>query len=176
MYDEELFGPRPDGEDRLATIMRLQREFQDDILGHGSVPGMEPKARADYFRTQSLSVVFELGEASNEIAWKPWATSDHLNREAYASEIIDALHFLLNLAFLVDMTPDELFEGYLRKQAKNRERQAEGYDGVTGKCPGCRRSYDDSGVRCSPTHFGPEGAGMGWCEVYGTIDTPEVRA
>lgn len=163
-------------QDRLAVIMRLQREFQEEILGHGDLSAMDPDKRAAYFRDQAASLTFELGELSNEIGWKPWATSRHLNVKAYASECIDIFHFLMNLMFLADMSADELYDGYLAKQRKNRDRQANGYDGVTGKCPGCHRSYDDAGVRCSPTHTGPDGTGMGWCEVYGTVDTPVVEA
>jgi len=164
-------------EDRLATIMRMQREFQEVVLGHGDLSAMDPKARADYFRTQSLSLVFELGEASNEIAWKPWATSEHFNREAFMSEMIDGLHFWINLALLGGMTPEDVYRGYIKKQAVNRARQREGYDGVTGKCPSCRRSYDDTGVLCTPTHTGPEGSGKGWCSIERVaVDTPVVQA
>jgi dimeric dUTPase (all-alpha-NTP-PPase superfamily) len=153
-------------QDRLAVIMRLQREFQEVTLGHGPLIDLNPKARGDYFRTQAFSLMVELVEASNEIAWKPWATSEHFNTKPYSGEIIDALHFVINLALLADMSADELFEGYITKQRRNRERQQEGYDGVAGKCPGCRRSYDDAGVLCTPVHSHPEeGAGAAWCDV-----------
>jgi len=155
--------------DRLVTIMELQREFQETILGHGDLAGLPPGQRGEYFRTQTVALMFELAEASNEIAWKPWATSDHFNTKAYASEIIDAFHFLLNLAFLVDMSADELFEGYLQKQFKNRMRQHVGYDGVKEKCPSCRRSYDDAGVLCHPPIGGPKSTEPGWCQVYGEL-------
>lgn len=139
-------------EDRLAVIVRLQKEFQDNILGHGDVSSLTGNDRAAYFRTQALSLMFEIGEAGNEIGWKPWATTRHINSAAYRAELIDALHFLLNLMLLNDMTADEIYEGYIAKQKINRERQANGYDGVSTKCPLCKRAYDDPAVSCTPAN------------------------
>jgi dimeric dUTPase (all-alpha-NTP-PPase superfamily) len=132
--------------------MRLQREFQEVKLGHGSLINLNPKARADYFRTQAFALIVELAEASNEVAWKPWATSEHFNIKPYRGEVIDAFHFVINLALMADMSADELYEGYIEKQRRNRQRQAEGYDGVSGKCAGCKRSLDDDGVMCTPDY------------------------
>jgi dimeric dUTPase (all-alpha-NTP-PPase superfamily) len=169
------------GEDRLAVMLRLQREFQENILGHGNLSSLYGGARAEYFRTQALSLIFEVGEAGNEIAWKPWATSDHVNHRAYRAELIDVMHFLFNLMLLDDMTPDEIYEGYVAKQRVNRQRQAYGYDGVSSKCPGCKRAYDDPAVRCARVNMGdpsdPEGDNPepAWCEVYGALDTSVLR-
>lgn len=153
-------------EDRFGWMIRRQREFQEDILGYGSLNGMTPDQRAEYFRVQSLALVFELGEASNEIGWKPWATSKHFNPEAYLSEAIDIMHFAVNLALAGGATTEQIFQMFVTKNEKNRARQRDGYDGVTGKCPACSRSYDDAGVRCTPVHSHPEeGAGAAWCDV-----------
>lgn len=137
-------------EDRLAVIIRLQKEFQEDILGHGDLSRMLLTDRAaDYFRTQSLALIFEIGEAGNEIGWKPWATSRHIHHKRYRKELIDAFHFLINLMLLDGMTAEDIYEGYLEKQSINRLRQAAGYDGITGKCSSCGRAFDDDGVKCT---------------------------
>lgn len=140
-------------EDRLAQIIRLQREFQEDILGHGDLTRMHLTDRAaDYFRTQAFALVAELGEASNEIGWKPWATARFLHHKRYRKELIDALHFLVNLMLLDGMTAEDIYSGYIEKQIINRQRQANGYDGITGKCAGCGRAFDDNGVLCTANH------------------------
>lgn len=92
------------------------------------------------------AAVCELGEAMDEMGWKPWATSRHVNRAQFVGEIVDALHFLGNMLRLVDCTGRELTMAYQAKQAKNLKRWQEGYDGVSGKCPTCHRDLGEVGV------------------------------
>jgi hypothetical protein len=63
----------------------------------------------------------------------------------------------MNLCLAVNMTPGELFDGYMSKHKKNAQRQLEGYDAQSTKCPKCTRAYDDDAVSCQP----------GYCEVNG---------
>ena len=97
-----------------------------------------------------MALEAELQEALDETGWKPWATSRHVNEDAYLNELVDALHFFVNLFALGGGTADDLYERYCRKNDKNRARQLSGYDGVTGKCPLCRRALDDEAVTCTP--------------------------
>jgi len=95
----------------------------------------------------------ELHEALGEIpSWKPWTTSHGLmNRDAFIGELVDALHFIANLACAAGASDEELSTRYEAKMEKNRQRVlSQAYDGVTGKCPVCRRAYDDTYVLCSP--------------------------
>lgn len=164
-------------EDRLATIIRMQKHFQENILGHNFADMLGTPKMGDYFRTQAFSLMTEIGEASTEVAWKPWASdTSFINHKAYRSELIDALHFLINLMLLDDMSADEIYEGYLEKQRKNRARQANGYDGVSSKCPSCKRDYNDAGVTCtgpSPQEGYPGNYNGGVCEKNGPLTLAE---
>lgn len=133
---------------RLQFMLRMQRDLQIMFNGGTAPFDLDPEAKMDYLRTQFLALEDELHEAMAETGWKPWATSNHINREAFKSELVDAWHFFMNLMLAVGMTADELFHGYVEKSALNRTRQADGYDGVTTKCPGCKRAYDDKAVLC----------------------------
>ena len=42
-------------------------------------------------------------------------------------EIVDMLHFFMNYAISVGMTPQELYNMYMSKNKHNRDRQARGY-------------------------------------------------
>jgi hypothetical protein len=42
-------------------------------------------------------------------------------------EIIDILHFFLNMAISIGMTPQEMFNMYMSKNQENRDRQTRGY-------------------------------------------------
>lgn len=133
---------------RIQFMLNVQRELQIMYLDGKAPFDLEPEAKMDYLRTQFLSLEDELHEAMQETGWKPWATSNHINREAFKGELVDAWHFFMNLMLAVGMTGDELYMGYIEKSAVNRKRQEDGYDGVTTKCPGCKRAYDDKAVLC----------------------------
>lgn len=128
----------------LAETDTLQREAFNNVL-----PSLEPENRAAEFRTQAFAAIAEIVEMSNEIGWKPWATSRHLNREAFIAEGVDVLHFIANALLLAGCTDEELNEVYTAKMEKNRARQLAGYDGVTTKCPQCKRALDDEAVTCT---------------------------
>lgn len=129
----------------LEDQIKLQREtFGIDL------ERCAPEQRMQYIRENTLALIDELMEALNETGWKPWASSNHLDTEAWKSELVDAWHFFMNLMALGGMTMEDLEEGYYKKRAKNEQRQREGYDGVTTKCPICKRAYDDDAVHCGP--------------------------
>lgn len=136
--------------DMFVTMYRAQTNLQRDTYLGGKHPTeLDDAAKMEYLRTNFLALFNELNEAMDETGWKPWATSNHINYESYRSELVDAFHFFLNLLFTAGITPHEFFNKFMEKNDRNRQRQKEGYDGVAGKCAGCHRSFDDSGVLCT---------------------------
>lgn len=141
--------------DRLEEIIARQLDLQ---LNHFKAigAGSTYEERMQYLKDNLIALEHELHEALDETNWKPWTTREgFMDTEPYIGELIDALHFLLNL-FIV--TAPELsaadfatliYTRYMAKAQVNEERQAAGYDGLN-KCPNCRRSYDDSSTRCLP--------------------------
>lgn len=151
----------------MTLMLTKQREFQLRVIGDDPVDlrGTERKA---YIREQALALLDEVHEALAETGWKSWATSDHINRAAFASELADVYIFMMNLMLVADIPAHELCRLVLEKQVKNHKRQDEGYDGVTTKCPGCKRAYDDDAVKCQAGEpF--EGGAPQWCEVTGAV-------
>jgi dimeric dUTPase (all-alpha-NTP-PPase superfamily) len=137
------------GIDRLDIMMATQAEFQQKINGY-PLSQQDDETRIKNFKVSMLALTDELHEALHEMGWKEWATSRHFNGERVKSELIDAWHFFMNLCLHAGMTPDELFRGYQEKQIVNRQRQYQGYDGVSTKCPRCKGAYDDKSTRCVP--------------------------
>lgn len=139
----------------LKTLLDLQAELQ--VEAYEIDPSqLEGDELADYIRVSALALENELHEALNEVRWKPWAQGHYLNREAWIGELVDALHFLLNLLLVAAPTPGErgrldlaleVSERYQAKRERNLQRQREGYDGVSSKCPKCRRDLNDLGTR-----------------------------
>ena len=138
----------------ITHMLENQREMQENVYGDGTpthkLPDLE---RMDYIRTQVLALENELHEFLGETGWKPWAKSNHINAEACKGELVDAWHFFMNLMNHVEMTSEDLVNGYWTKQKKNRDRQTAGYDGRAEKCPICKRALDDEAVMCTVTKF-----------------------
>jgi dimeric dUTPase (all-alpha-NTP-PPase superfamily) len=134
----------------FSRMLEMQRKLQLMYNGGKAIEDFTDAERMEAIRDNVLACTDELHEALAETGWKPWATSNHVNVEAFHSEMVDAWHFFMNLMLHTGMSMGELARGYEAKNAKNYQRQAKGYDGVTTKCPGCKRAYDDDAVMCFP--------------------------
>lgn len=146
--------------DRLSIMYDAQVDLQLKM----KPVGRDPQDLTGADRTQFITVMVyaledELHELTDEVGWKPWATSNHVNEAAAQSELVDVWHFFMNLMRVLHMTPEMLFEMYAAKRLKNIKRQEEGYDGVSTKCKGCHRALDDEEVHC---FYNPEDK-IGYC-------------
>lgn len=124
------------------THLNLQNQLQRDAYGI-AYESMNTDEKIAAIKDMVLALTDELHEALAEVGWKPWATSRHIHTEALRGELIDAYHFLMNLMLIAGMTDEDVDRMYREKNRRNLERQQAGYDGVTGKCPGCGRALDD---------------------------------
>lgn len=135
----------------------LQLQFELQLTAFDNDPSaLGSENRAEFLIWNAFAAEDELHEAMQEVGWKPWATSRHLNREAFLDEIVDAMHFVGNMILTCalkfpeldgkltdDYTDirglaDELWQRYRAKVQKNIDRQREGYTGLD-KCPQCGR-------------------------------------
>ncbi len=132
----------------LQNALNAQHELQIKSFGQDPKLLSDPE-KMNWIRWNVLALEDELHEALAETGWKPWAKSQHINRDAYVSELVDAFHFLMNLMLIVDCDADEFLKKYFEKRGINQARQAAGYDGISGKCPGCKRALDDAAVECT---------------------------
>jgi NTP pyrophosphatase (non-canonical NTP hydrolase) len=152
--------------DPLMTLMlNKQREFQSRLTGGYAPHELSDDQRMAYLREQALALTDEIHEAMAETGWKSWATSNHINRDAYLGELADVYIFFMNLMLVADIKAHELAQTVLAKQVKNHKRQDDGYDGVSTKCPSCKRAYDDDAVKCCIAGDDRQA----WCEQNGYI-------
>lgn len=156
-------------EDRLTRMFEKQLDFQRRM-------GVDPVHMVGDVRTAWLAHMIhaaadELHEALNEVGWKQWATSRHINEEACFGELRDCWQFLTNALFTVyQVSPTqmaELFEAALDwKLEKNHARADSGYTG-TEKCPGCRRALDEVKLY----HAGDDASGkLVYCQCGAFVD------
>ncbi len=121
----------------LREVFDRQLLLQTQSMGVDLI-ALNDEARVDYIRTMILALEDELHEALAEVGWKPWATNRSINREAFGNELVDALHFLVNLFLVAGWSHHDVIDAYFEKADRNAKRQADGYDGRTGDC-GCQR-------------------------------------
>jgi dimeric dUTPase (all-alpha-NTP-PPase superfamily) len=130
-------------QDRLTWMFHKQEELQRNAYGKSPLEMEDDEERVQFIKDMVLAAEDELHEALAEVGWKPWATSRHINEEAFKGELVDLFHFFMNLCLVVKMTPQELHERYAEKRERNIKRQQRGYDGIAGKCMICRRDFED---------------------------------
>lgn len=127
----------------LDELLESQAALQLKMPQGEDPRSMTEEEKALFIKDMTLALTDELHELLAEVGWKPWASSRHVNTESARGELIDALHFFLNLALALDMDGRTIQEMYHAKHKKNQQRQEEGYDGVASKCGYCRRALDD---------------------------------
>lgn len=132
----------------MQEALDAQHKLQIESFGNDP-KSLTDDQKVEWIRWNVLALEDELHEALQEVGWKPWAKSKHVNRDAYISELVDAFHFLMNLMLVVDCSADEFLDKYFDKRKVNQKRQADGYDGVSNKCLHCRRALDDAAVNCT---------------------------
>lgn len=133
----------------FEKALAAQHELQVTSFGKDPKNGLTDEEKMDWIRWNVLALEDELHEMLQETGWKPWAKSKHINRDAYVSELVDSFHFFMNLMLIVNCSPEELLKKYFEKRKVNIKRQAEGYDGIEGKCRMCHRALDDDAVHCT---------------------------
>src|SRR5215211_96058 len=82
-----------------------QYELEVNSFGNDP-PALDDETRKDFFRWNAFALEDELHEAAQEIAWKPWATTTHFNREAFLRELVDVMFFLGNIVLIAAHTTD----------------------------------------------------------------------
>lgn len=141
--------------DMLTRLFWMQRNLQNKSFGFDFAK-MTADDRIDYLRLQTLAAINELGEALDEVDWKPWAqvAERKVRREQFVNELVDVLHFWINMVLAVSgkmssqEIADEVFTRFALKNRVNAERQVNGYDGRQTKCLHCKAAFDDPDVTC----------------------------
>lgn len=144
--------------DRLEAIMEKQRELQTRL--GTNFAAMSDEERAAFMRNHRGYLADEVAEALYEVPnYKLWKDYSNVSPEArniqwqkVRMELIDSLHFFVNLLLCSGMTAEEVYQMYMAKNAENHRRQDAGYTSDV--------SYRDQSVedvmstRCSVTYDG----------------------
>lgn len=151
---------------RMQEVLQSEMRKANPTLG-GSPFWMDQDAIVEFIRWNTLALTDELHEMLGEVGWKPWASSQHVNHPEAMHEMVDAWHFFLNILLAIaaanGLSITEMgtaFEDYYKdKNAKNLQRQVDGYDGVSTKCPNCKRELSE----VPPNHHMVDTQGTVFC-------------
>lgn len=134
--------------DTLGDILALQKDTQRNVYGW-NFENMTLREIMNFWHANTHAMIDEIHEATDALGgikdgsgnavWKYWkkdfakynftkfsdlSEADQLECKF---EIIDMLHFFMNYAISVGMTPQEMYNMYMSKNQENRDRQARGY-------------------------------------------------
>jgi dimeric dUTPase (all-alpha-NTP-PPase superfamily) len=111
--------------DRLDTLFEMQDSLNRRI--GVDVHNMTDEDRVKWVLNYCRAMSQETAELTDCVPWKWWAKYQKFETQNARVEIVDMLHFLVSLAQVMELTPDDIFEVYTRKHAVNLARQDSGY-------------------------------------------------
>jgi len=112
-------------DDKLETMFAMQKELNRRI--GQDTDTMTDEERVEWLLNYSRALGQELAELVDSVPWKWWANYQQFDKQNARVEIVDIFHFLISLAQTVGLTPDDVFEAYMKKNKVNFERQDSGY-------------------------------------------------
>ena len=111
--------------DKLDTIFEMQ-----DTLNHriGVVTeNLSEEEKTKWVLNYTRAMQQEIAELIDSVPWKWWAKYQEFDEQNAKVEIIDLFHFLISLAQVMGMTPDDVYNAYVKKNQVNHNRQESGY-------------------------------------------------
>ena len=88
------------------------------------------KESQQLIRDLVLKGVEEMFEALGHLKnWKPHRDTDNpeINQEEFLEEIVDAFNYFLSMLILVGVSPNDLYNAYVKKDKKIHDRLSQGY-------------------------------------------------
>lgn len=112
--------------DRLEAIFDLQAALNKRI--GVDTANMNDEAQTQWVLNYTRAMQQEIAELIDSVPWKWWAKYQAFDKQNARVEVVDLFHFLVSLAQVLGMTPDDVYQAYLKKNAVNHNRQESGYE------------------------------------------------
>lgn len=111
--------------DKLQEIFDMQDALNKRI--GVNTDGMSEEDKTKWVLNYTRAMQQEMSELIDSVPWKWWAKYQEFDEQNAKVEVIDLFHFLISLAQVLGMTPDDVYEAYLKKNKVNHDRQDSGY-------------------------------------------------
>ena len=113
------------GMDKFDEIFSMQDALNKRI--GVNTDGMSDEDKAKWVLNYTRAMQQEMSELIDSVPWKWWAKYQEFDEQNAKVEVVDLFHFLISLAQVLGMTPEDVHEAYLKKNKVNHERQDSGY-------------------------------------------------
>ena len=113
------------GMDKFDEIFSMQDTLNKRI--GVNTDGMSDEDKAKWVLNYTRAMQQEMSELIDSVPWKWWAKYQEFDEQNAKVEVVDLFHFLISLAQVLGMTPDDVHEAYLKKNKVNHQRQDSGY-------------------------------------------------
>ena len=111
--------------DMLAEIFRMQGELNQRI--GVNTTHMPETNKPEWVLNYCRAMTQEVAELTDSVPWKWWAKYQKFDKQNARVEVADLFHFLVSLAQVLDMSAEDIFEAYRKKNEVNFQRQDSGY-------------------------------------------------
>lgn len=111
--------------DKLDEIFDLQNALNKRI--GVNTDAMSDEDKAEWVLKYTLAMQQEMSELVDSVPWKWWAKYQKFDEQNAKVEVVDLFHFLISLAQVLGMTPEDVHNAYTKKNKVNHERQDSGY-------------------------------------------------
>lgn len=113
------------GMDKFDEIFSMQDTLNKRI--GVNTDGMSDEDKVKWVLNYTRAMQQEISELIDSVPWKWWAKYQEFDEQNAKVEVVDLFHFLISLAQVLGMTPEDVHEAYLKKNKVNHERQDSGY-------------------------------------------------
>ncbi|MFP4167090.1 MAG: dUTPase [Opitutales bacterium] len=111
--------------DKLNEIFSLQEALNKRIGVDTGTLSEEEQAKWVLNYTRAMQQ--ELAELVDSVPWKWWAKYQEFDAQNARVEVVDLFHFLISIAQVLGMTPEDVYAAYTKKNQVNHNRQDSGY-------------------------------------------------
>lgn len=111
--------------DKFEEIFRLQKALNERIGVR--LDDLSEEEKTKWVLNYSRAMQQEMAELIDSVPWKWWAKYQQFDEQNAKVEVVDLFHFLVSLAQVLGMTPEDVYQAYLKKNEVNHKRQESGY-------------------------------------------------
>ena len=111
--------------DKFDELFDLQNALNKRIGVDTDNMSVEEKTKWVLNYTRAMQQ--EMSELIDSVPWKWWAKYQEFDEQNAKVEVVDLFHFVISLAQVLGMTPEDVHAAYTKKNKVNHDRQESGY-------------------------------------------------
>ena len=111
--------------DKVEEVVKLQDQLNKRI--GVDTDQMSEEEQAKWVLNYTRAMQQEIAVLIDSVPWKWWAKYQEFDEQNAKVEVVDLFHFLISIAQVLGMTPEDVYEAYVKKNKVNHNRQDSGY-------------------------------------------------